>query len=376
MTRTPCAVLGATGLVGQHLVRLLADHPWFEVAVLGSSASSAGKPYAEATTWQVEGGLPPRMAAARVVEATVEAVVSCGARVVFSALPATCAGPLETALRAAGVAVLTNANAHRGDADVPILVPEVNADHLALAAGQARRCAGGFIIAGPNCSTSGLTLALAPLVRNGIRTVHVSTYQAISGGGRRGVAALEVAGNVLPLIRGEEEKLARESVKILGSRLGETVRPLPVEVVASCARVAVRDGHLEAVTVELEDGLDEEAAIRAWTGFRGRPQELGLPTAPEQPVVVIAEPDRPQPVLDAWAGAPVRARGMAVTVGRVRRRGRHLSFYLLVHNAVRGAAGGCVLNAELALAEGLIPGASRAAGRGWRAVEVRGEVQP
>jgi aspartate-semialdehyde dehydrogenase len=352
--RIPCAVLGATGLVGQHLLRLLEDHPVFEVVVVAASPANAGRLLGEVAAWRIPGELSERLAGLPLGDPSREAVLASGARVAFSALPAAAAGPLETALRAAGVGVFSNASAHRVDLDVPILIPEVNPEHLELAAAQAARFGGGFIVAGPNCATAGLALALAPIAGHRLRRAVVTTFQAVSGGGRRGVASLDVIGNVLPLIPGEEGKMARETARVLGRLAGGSVVPDGLEVVASCARVPVSDGHLQAVAVEAGEALDEAAAVAAWRGFVGAPQRLGLATAPERPLVVRGEEDRPQPALDTWAGAPERARGMAVSIGRVRRSGALLCFFLLVHNAVRGAAGACVLNAELAHAAGLV----------------------
>ena len=263
----------------------------------------------------------------------------------FSALPADVAAVLEPQLRDDGMFVFSNASAHRMDADVPIVIPEINPEHMELARRQ-RPEKGGFIVTNSNCSTAGLALALAPLVPFGIRTVTVSTYQSISGAGRKGLAAMEILGNAIPYIAGEEEKIEREVGKIFGSSA--------IEVRASVCRVPVREGHLESVLVEFEREVTEEQAAQAFSGFRGVPQELELPSAPLAPIVVLSDPDRPQPALDLWAGEPARAAGMAVSVGRIRRKGRALAFFLLVHNLVRGAAGTCVLAFELALKKGYL----------------------
>jgi aspartate-semialdehyde dehydrogenase len=310
MGKIKVAVLGASGLVGREFLRMLAGHPWCEV--LAASAAECREK---------------------------------GVRVVFSTLPADTAAVIEAKLRDEGVFVFSNASAHRMDADVPIVIPEVNPEHMDLVRGQ-RSEKGGFIVTNSNCTTSGLALALAPLVPFGIRTVTVSTYQSISGAGRKGLAAMEILGNAIPYIAGEEEKIEQEVGKILGSSA--------IDVRASACRVPVREGHLESVLVEFERDVTEEQAARAFSGFCGVPQELGLPSAPLAPIIVLSEPDRPQPALDLWAGEPARAAGMAVSVGRIRRKGKALAFHLLVHNLVRGAAGTCVLAFELALKKGYL----------------------
>jgi len=348
------AILGSTGIVGQRFVALLADHPWFEIAALTASARSAGKPYGEAADWALGGDVPAAAAGMDILPSSAERLAEAGARIAFSALPAAAALDVEAELRGAGLAVFTNASAHRMDPDVPILVPEANDGHLDLARRQVAGH-GGCIVANSNCTTAGLVLPLKALAPFGIEIVVVSSYQAISGAGRRGLAAYDIAGNVVPFIRDEETKLARESRKILGRLTDPGVESAPFDINASCARVPVRDGHLLSVAVELERTIDEEEARTALSAFRGAPQKLGLPTAPLSPLIVRTEDERPQPLVDIEAGSPGRARGMAVTVGRVRRSGRFLNFFALVHNTIRGAAGASVLNAELAVARGLIP---------------------
>jgi aspartate-semialdehyde dehydrogenase len=356
MSKIPVAVLGCTGLVGQHFVRLLADHPDFEIAGLAASLRSAGKLYGEAAVWSI-GGTVPANAADRIVEPVAAAELERrGIGVVFSALPAAEAGPVETTLSGRGCAVFTNASAHRRDADVPILIPEINPGHFGLVHPRRRRRPG-FIAAGSNCSTAGLALALAPFQPFGFRRVSCATYQSASGAGRRGLAALEAGPlNVTPFIQDEEGKMAFETRKIFGAWTGGPILAAPFEVEARCARVPVREGHLLSVLIELEREADRAEVEAAIDGFRGGPRCRALPTAPERPVIRRAEPDRPQPALDLWAGEPERARGMAVTVGRLTVEGRRIRFFALVHNLVRGAAGLCVLNAEAALRQGILEG--------------------
>jgi aspartate-semialdehyde dehydrogenase len=340
-------VLGATGMVGQQFVNQLAGHPWFDLTWLAASERSEGRPYLEAAPWRLDVP-PPVDLDTRVVEA---ATPSRGPRLVFSALDAHVAGDIEAAFAAAGHIVVSNARNHRMDACVPLLVPEVNADHLALARQQgAEKGWRGVVVTNPNCSTVALTMALAPLVPFGLRQCLVTTMQAVSGAGYPGVPSLDILGNVIPFISGEEEKIERETRKILGRLAGNHVEPHPVQVSAHTNRVPVIDGHTEAVSVSLEETVAEADLRAAFAGFTGKPQQLGLPTAPAYPVVYLEEPNRPQPRRDAGRG-----RGMTVSVGRLRRC--HVlgwKFVALGHNTIRGAAGAAVLNAELMVAEGWV----------------------
>jgi aspartate-semialdehyde dehydrogenase len=350
MKKIKVALLGCTGLVGREFIRLLDDHPYFELSCLTASSRSANKTCAEALV---------------IRETTAAEIIRSGARAVFSALPAAAAGPLEAELRAAGLRVFSNAGAHRLDGNVPLLIPEVNPGHLELARQQLRTHPG-FIVTNPNCVVAGLALVLKPLTALGLRTVTVTTFQAVSGGGRRGVAAWDILGNVVPFIAGEEEKIVRETGKILGELAGGHVADSPIEIYPSCSRVPVREGHLQSVSAEFVRPVGGEEIKEALSGFAAEPQQLKLPTAPAQPIVVRGEEDRPQPSLDVQAGEPDpvvagrhgRARGMAVSVGRLRPRGSRCDFFLLLHNTVRGAAGGSVLNAELAVRKGWIPEAA------------------
>jgi len=344
--RIPVGVLGATGMVGQQFIARLAGHPWFEVAWVAASERSEGRRYGDAAPWRLATPLPGRVA-----DLTVEACVpGRGPQVVFSALDARAADELEAVFARAGHVVLSNARSHRQDPLVPLLVPEVNAEHLALLPEQRReRGWTGAIVTNPNCAAVVLVMALAPLSVFGIRRVIVSTMQAVSGAGYPGVPSLDIVGNVIPYIGGgEEEKIETETLKILGTDGGRA--PLPATVSAQVARVPVIDGHTIAVSVELQSGPAVEAVVEAMRRFRGRPQELRLPTAPDPPLVVMSGIDRPQPRLDANLGG-----GMAVSIGRVRAC-PVLShrFVALGHNTIRGAAGASILNAELMKAEGLL----------------------
>ena len=349
--RLPTAILGASGYIGQHFARLLADHPWFAPPLLGASERSEGRTLAE--LWQLTDPPPEPLSESRFEPLSPSALRRRGVRVVFSALPSGLAGALESDLVRRGISVFSNAADHRTDRSIPLLVPEVNASRLTVLGRPPR--GRGLLVTNPNCSAAGLVVALAPLLPLlAPRAVHVSTYQALSGAGFPGVPSLAIQDNVVPFIREEEEKLARESQLLLGSNRHRSVVPLATPIVAHCARVATRDGHLEAVTVEARrrPPLDRiERALREFDPLRPR----ALPTAPSPPVVLRTEADRPQPLRDRWAGAPARARGMAVSVGRLRWEPPYLRFFLLSHNAVRGGAGGSVLNAELALDEHLLP---------------------
>lgn len=337
-------VLGATGVVGQQFVARLARHPWFRPTWLAASERSEGKPYSAIAPWRLAVPIPETLA-----PLTVEACTpGRGPRVVFSALDASVAGDIEQAFAAAGHFVVSNARNHRMDPLVPLLIPEVNADHLTLIAEQ-QQAKGwkGAIVTNPNCSTVVLAMALAPLRPFDLRTVLVSTMQAVSGAGYPGVPSLDILGNVVPFIGGEEEKIESETLKILGRQGGRT--PHPAIISAHTNRVAVLDGHIMTVSVDLGARPAIDEIVAAMEGFRGRPQELALPSAPPSPLLVTREPNRPQPRLDADRGD-----GMAVTIGRVRPcSATHAKFVALGHNTVRGAAGAAILNAELMAADGL-----------------------
>ncbi len=348
--RIPTAILGASGYIGQHFARLLADHPTFAPPALIARERSVGRRLGD--VWLLAEPPPEPLAEVPLRGATPGRLARDGVRVVFSALPSGTAGPIERELVRRGISVFSNAADHRMDPSVPLLVPEVNADHLRLLGRPRSR---GALVTNPNCSAAGLVVALAPVV--GLlqpRAVHVATYQALSGAGYPGVPSLAVTDNVVPFIAEEEEKIARESARMLGGRRAGRIRPAAFPIIAHCARVATREGHLEAVTVETSRRPSLAALASAWRGFdplAGRE----LPTAPHPPVELRREPDRPQPVRDRWAGRPVRARGMAVSVGRIRWEPPFLRFFVLSHNAVRGGAGGSVLNAELAVDSGYVP---------------------
>jgi aspartate-semialdehyde dehydrogenase len=347
-TKTPVGILGATGIVGQRFVQLLEHHPWFEVAWLAASDRSEGRQYAEAARWQMKTPIPTSVAGMRVSPATPEGAP----KVIFAALDAAIAAELEPRFADAGCAVVSNSSALRMQKDVPLVIPEVNPDHIKLLECQAwRRKSGGFVVTNPNCSAIGLVMALAPLEqRFGLETVMAVTMQAVSGAGYPGVASLDILGNVIPYIAKEEEKMEEETLKLLGRLNGSGVTPARFAMSAQCNRVAVEDGHTESVSVKLKKKAQPEEIIAAWNEFRSAPQELRLPSAPEQPVMYLAAADRPQPRFDADSGA-----GMTATVGRLRPCGvLDWKFTVLSHNTIRGAAGAALLNAELLKVRGYL----------------------
>ena len=340
-------------MVGQRFIQLLNNHPWFEVAWLAASDRSTGKTYAEACRWKLDTPLPARIAAMTVMPNTPAAQHDGEPpipKIIFAALDAEHARELEPKFAAAGCAVVSNSSAFRMAEDVPLVVPEVNADHLALIEQQSWRKAtsadglpGGFIVTNPNCCAIGLVLALKPLEeRFGIESLFVSTMQAVSGAGYPGVASLDILGNVIPYIKNEEEKLQEEVGKLLGKLGRGGIEMLDAKLSAHCNRVAVEDGHTECVSIKLRTQATREDVLAAWSEFAPLAGQK-LPTAPEQPVEFDESPDRPQPRLDR-----MRGHGMAATVGRLRACNLlDWKFVVLSHNTIRGAAGAAVLNAEV-----------------------------
>ena len=345
-TKLPIGILGATGIVGQRFVQMLEHHPWFEVVWLAASDRSEGKSYAEAARWRMKTAMPERVAGMRVSAAKPEGAP----KIIFAALDSSIAAELEPRFAEAGCAVVTNSSALRMQSDVPLVIPEVNSGHLKLLECQTwRRKSGGFVVTNPNCSAIGLVMALAPLQQQfGIETVMAVTMQAVSGAGYPGVASLDILGNVIPYIAKEEEKMEEETLKLLGRLNGSGVIPAEFAMSAQCNRVAVEDGHTESVSVKLKKKAQPAEIIKVWNEFRSAPQELQLPSAPEQPVRYVESADRPQPRFDADAGG-----GMTATVGRLRPCAvLDWKFTVLSHNTIRGAAGAAVLNAELLKVQG------------------------
>ena len=336
--KIPVGILGATGSVGQQFIHLLRNHPFFEITALAASERSAGKPYREAVTWFLPTPMPDFVEAMTVQ--TCEPNLPC--RIVFSGLDASVAGPIETDFARAGYTVISNARNHRFDEDVPLVIPEVNPDHLKLKTYQ--EYGKGCIITNPNCSTIGLTLAIKPLVDAfGVEALHVVTFQALSGAGYPGVSSLDILNNVIPYISGEEDKMRREPLKILGTLNGNRIIPADIKISAQCNRVPVINGHLECVSVKLKKKTSEKEIIHIWENYRSAVQEKDLPMAPLQPIHYFHEPAYPQPKLHRNLD-----KGMAVSIGRLQTCPVFdYTFTLLSHNTIRGAAGTAILIGEM-----------------------------
>ncbi|HUK88505.1 MAG TPA: aspartate-semialdehyde dehydrogenase [Terriglobales bacterium] len=344
--KIPVGILGATGMVGQRFLQLLERHPWFEVAWVAASERSAGQAYGKVARWQLKTPVPPAVAGMPVSSATPQGAP----RLIFAALDAAAAEQLEPRFAAAGHFVISNSSACRMWPDVPLVIPEVNPDHVRLLECQESRSkSGGFLVTNPNCTAIGLVMALAPLERAfGLEKVFMVSMQAISGAGYPGVSSLDILGNVIPYIAREEEKVEAEARKLLGRLDGKQVTGAGFAISVHCNRVAVEEGHTESVSVKLRRPATAEEIIAAWSGFRGVPQELRLPNAPERPLEYDPAADRPQPRLDVDRGA-----GMTATLGRLRPCSLlDWKFTVLSHNTIRGAAGAALLNAELLKAQG------------------------
>ena len=344
--RIPVAILGATGSVGQRFIQLLANHPWFRVHEVVASDRSAGKTYGAAADWRLETLVPDDVAGMTVKSLGGE----LESKLLFSGLDSSVAGEAEDDYAARGCAVISNSKNHRMDADVPLLIPEINAEHLGAIETQRKRRAG-YIVTNPNCSVIGLAMALAPLERAfGVEAVHVTTMQAISGAGYAGVPAYSIVDNVIPNIGGEEEKVEAEPRKILGQWSGGRFSDAGMKISAQVNRVGTLDGHLMTISVKLRDRASSSDVRSALESFAGEPQRLGLPTAPRRTIHYIDDADRPQPRLDRD-----REGGMAVSVGRLRACPiLDYRMVALVHNTIRGAAGAAILNAELLEAKGML----------------------
>lgn len=339
-------ILGATGIVGQQFVAQLKDHPWFKLVWVGASQRSKGRRYADATSWKLASPIPSEVGGLRVEAATP----GNAPRLVFSALDASVAGDIEEAFAESDHLVVSNARNHRMTPNVPLLIPEVNPDHLSLLKSQRAQGRTGAIVTNPNCSTVILVMALAPLKKFGIQKVLVTTSQAVSGAGYPGTPSLDILGNIIPFIEGEEEKMEAESKKILGEAMDNLVKPHDLIVSAQTTRAPVIDGHTAMISIEFETPPETKEILDALVKFSGKPQAMGLPTAPPQPIVYLDDECRPQPRLDADRG-----RGMTVSIGRLRPCPvLHHKFIALGHNTIRGAAGAAILNGELMAATGLL----------------------
>lgn len=345
------AVLGASGFVGSHLVRLLHEHPFFELVALFASESSEGKKptlsfLPDYETNYLNDESQSRSFPLKLEKFNLSRLMETGVEVVFSALPSNIAASIEHELREKGMAIFTNASAHRQDEDVPVVIPEVNPEHLEIIKIQKNKY-GGFIVASSNCCVAGLVLSLKPLLAWGIKRITITTFQSISGAARDSLAAADILNNLFPFIPEEEEKISRETLKILGHFLNDQIIPLNFSLSAFCVRVPISLGHLLAVEVEFKTIPEIEEIEKTFTHCLAL-HRFDLPTSPSWPIIVRPEPDRPQPALDVWAGQPSRARGMAISLGRIRCQNNSVRYFLLVNNLIRGGAGNCLLTAELA----------------------------
>ncbi len=346
-----CAVCGATGVVGQQFLNLLNQHPFLRVEAVCASESRTGQTLSQIQP-HIASSLPSALQELTFDPLDADVLLKKGIQVIFSALPADIAYQFESDAANAGLYVFSNAGAHRMNDDVPILIPEANASHLELVRQQKSE---GFIVTNANCTTTGLVMSLLPLLDLNIRRLIVSSYQAMSGAGYPGLSALDMSSNVIPYIANEEKKMVLETTKILGNLDGAQIAPLPCAVDSHCVRVPTVTGHLLSVHAEIEHSISQKDLLHWIDAYRAPEAVQGLPTAPERPVILSRDPMRPQPRLDVMAGEPERARGMAVTIGRpVVQNGHEVRYLSLSHNLIRGAAGGSVLNAELAYRENLI----------------------
>lgn len=347
MKKISVGILGATGMVGQKFVELLSSHPWFEIVALAASDRSIGKRYVEAMKWSMPSALPQKIADITVVACRPD--LPCN--VVFSGLDSSVAGEIEEGFAKAGYKVISNSSNHRMDPEVPLLVPEINSDHLKLI--QHQHFGQGAIITNPNCSVVGISMALKPLLDKwGIEAVNVVTLQALSGAGYPGVPSMDILDNVIPYISGEEAKVEKEPLKIMGTchENEKEIVPYPMHLSAQCTRVSVADGHLACVSVKLKKKAKANEIIAAWREFEGEPQQLKLPMAPKHPIIYLEDERHPQPKLHRTLEG-----GMAVSVGRLRECPLFdWKFIILSHNTIRGAAGCAILNAELMAKKGYL----------------------
>ena len=353
MSKVKVAVLGATGMIGQRFIEMLEDHPYFEMEGLYASERSEGKRLGDVL--KVRDHVYKDETLDRRIEAMDLDKISKNCRIAFSGIPSDLAGPTETELAEKGIGVFTNAGSHRMDKNVAILIPEVNPQHIESIKDQSTYDNGGFIITNAKCASTGIAAPLAALNdAYGLKQVFISTYQALSGAGYPGVPSLDAVGNVVPFIKGEEEKMETELAKMLGKYENKQFKFADFKVYANCVRVPVVDGHLESLTLSMDSEPSIDELTRTLENFKGEPQKLGLPSAPEHPIIVRKEENRPQPAFDVFAGGTGRTKGMAVTLGRIRKKDEFYKIFALSHNTLRGGAGGSVLNAELAYVKTLI----------------------
>ncbi|MHA1916995.1 MAG: aspartate-semialdehyde dehydrogenase [Candidatus Ranarchaeia archaeon] len=352
MNKIKVAILGATGAVGQRFVSLLEDHPFFEIEALMASEKSTDKKYSEAVSWILDIPIPKQIRDVKLIPIEKKLLDILDVKVVFSAIPASFAGPIEEDFANDGLFVASNASSHRMAKDVPILIPDVNPDHIELLKIQRenRNWTTGALTTNSNCSTSGLVMALKPLEsKYGIDQVEVTTMQAISGAGYPGVPSLDITENIVPYIQGEEEKMETEPNKILGKLVKDHIEDANIKISATCTRVPVINGHLESVSLRLNQKPSLEEFEKTLRDYKSEPQSLNLPSAPNPPLVIMEQPNRPQPRKDRLNGSPDSAKGMATSIGKIKETPWGFKFLLLVHNTIRGAAGANILASEFAL---------------------------
>lgn len=343
--KIPVAILGATGMVGQKFVELLIDHPFFEIVALAASERSKEKLYGEAMRWMMPSPLPSKYS--QMIVNACEPNLPC--KVVFSGLDSSVAGQIESQFAQSGYIVISNSRNHRMHPNVPLIIPEVNGEHLELVKSQ--NFENGMIVTNPNCSVIGLTTSFKPIADKwGIEKAHIVTMQAVSGAGYPGVPSFDILDNVIPYIAGEEEKIETEPLKILGSLIHKKIDPYPMHISAQCNRVAVMDGHMACVSLKLKKETSADEIIHAWTTFSADPQSYQLPMAPKKPIIYLTDEKHPQPKLHRHL-----EKGMAVSIGRLRKCSLFdWKYTILSHNTIRGAAGCAILNAELMVKKGYI----------------------
>jgi len=349
MEKMDAVILGASGLVGQRFCQMISNHPYFNITGLFGGSASDGKTLSDVLKLPEYCISQSELLKEKINKLDVKTVKRLDPDIVFSALPNDLAMDAELELASQSIPVFTNASANRMREDVPLVIPEVNSECLDIVKGK-----DGYIVANGNCSSIGLALSLKPLVKFGVRDVNVTTFQAASGAGYPGIPSMDIMDNIVPYIKDEEEKMVKEIPKMFGTLESGHIRNADIRVYPTCVRVPVRDSHLEVVQATLDQEVSEDDILPAFRNFRSVPQEMGLPSAPERPVILRTENNRPQPHLDSMAGDPERARGMAATVGRIKLSGKRIRYVTLSHNTIRGAAGGSVLNAELMFKRGLI----------------------
>ncbi|MBD3192711.1 MAG: aspartate-semialdehyde dehydrogenase [Candidatus Heimdallarchaeota archaeon] len=346
------AILGATGIVGQQFIRLLANHPYFEVVAVTASEKSVGKRYDSTVDWFFREEIPEFAKEKIICETDPHSLLKRDVELVFSALPSIIAKRIEPLLAEEGLYVFSNASANRMEENVPILIPEINASHLNLV--KTQQFNEGFIVTNSNCCTSGFVFGIKPLLSFKVKTAFVTTYQAVSGAGRHGVSSLDILGNVIPFVPNEEKKIEQETKKILGKYQQNQIKWADFYINASCARVPVKNGHLESIVLELEEELSLEKVENIFNNFSGEISQYNLPTAPKKPIIVSTEKDQPQPARVRHTTQQNEGEGMNISIGRIRKKGSFLNFFLLVDNLVRGAAGASILNAEFAKAKNFL----------------------